>query len=192
METKEKIMQAMYQSIAKQGYEKTSLSQIAQQVSIQKPSLYYHFNSKEDLLLHTVSHYYKIMYKLDMEKVKSLTTPEDFRIFLRQLGQTALAEFEDDKELQLFYCEINLLTKRIPALDHLFLDLDKEHDLDYIYLFETGIKLGALPQNFDITLEIQSMIALHIGLSELLLYSVQADFTRVWNTYITRLLREVD
>ncbi len=57
-ETKAKIFQAMYQLMAEQGYEKTSTNQICDLVGVKKPTLYYYFKSKEDLLIEFINFYY--------------------------------------------------------------------------------------------------------------------------------------
>lgn len=47
--TKEKIFDSAYKLFAIHGYEGTSLSQIANEVGIKKPSIYAHFKSKEEI-----------------------------------------------------------------------------------------------------------------------------------------------
>ncbi|MDX2972432.1 TetR/AcrR family transcriptional regulator [Kribbella solani] len=49
-DTKGDIHRAAVQLFSTQGYEKTSLREIAEQVGITKASLYYHYSSKQDLL----------------------------------------------------------------------------------------------------------------------------------------------
>ncbi|MFB6724178.1 TetR/AcrR family transcriptional regulator [Kribbella sp. NPDC056345] len=49
-DTKAAIHQAALDLFSAQGYEKTSLREIAEQVGITKASLYYHYSSKQDLL----------------------------------------------------------------------------------------------------------------------------------------------
>lgn len=49
METKEKIIKAGREFFAKRGYEETTMTMIAEHVGIKKPSLYAHYNSKEDI-----------------------------------------------------------------------------------------------------------------------------------------------
>lgn len=46
----QKIMDAAFQLIAKQGYESTSIAQIAKEAGVSKGLLYNYFTSKEDLL----------------------------------------------------------------------------------------------------------------------------------------------
>jgi AcrR family transcriptional regulator len=49
-DTKTEIHRAATELFSTQGYEKTSLREIAEQVGITKASLYYHYSSKQDLL----------------------------------------------------------------------------------------------------------------------------------------------
>ncbi|MFJ7953198.1 TetR/AcrR family transcriptional regulator [Lysinibacillus sp. NPDC096418] len=48
--TKEDILNATYILIAEQGIQKASFAQIAKAVGISKPSIYYYFESKDDLI----------------------------------------------------------------------------------------------------------------------------------------------
>ena len=50
MSTKEKILETALTLFAKNGYDGTSVEQIAQYVGIKAPSLYKHFKGKEDIL----------------------------------------------------------------------------------------------------------------------------------------------
>uniref|UniRef100_UPI00403F2D4D TetR/AcrR family transcriptional regulator n=1 Tax=Niallia sp. XMNu-256 TaxID=3082444 RepID=UPI00403F2D4D len=52
MNTKDQIIEAAKCSFALHGYEGTTLSQIAKEVGIQKPSIYNHFKSKNELYLY--------------------------------------------------------------------------------------------------------------------------------------------
>jgi len=51
MSTKEQILKVSLKYFLTQGYDYTTLSQIADEIGIKKPSIYYHYKSKEDLLL---------------------------------------------------------------------------------------------------------------------------------------------
>ena len=50
MQTKEKILNAALSLFAENGYDGTSVEQIAELVGIKAPSLYKHFKGKEDIL----------------------------------------------------------------------------------------------------------------------------------------------
>lgn len=50
-QTREKIQQAAYQCVARYGFEKTTLDDIAREVNLNKASLYYYYKNKEDIFL---------------------------------------------------------------------------------------------------------------------------------------------
>ncbi|MDG4860735.1 TetR/AcrR family transcriptional regulator [Streptomyces sp. T-3] len=49
--TRQRIQDIALELFAEQGYEKTSLREIAEQLEVTKAALYYHFKTKEDILI---------------------------------------------------------------------------------------------------------------------------------------------
>ena len=49
--TKEKIQQAAFKCVARYGFEKTTLDDIAKEVGLNKASLYYYYKNKEEIFL---------------------------------------------------------------------------------------------------------------------------------------------
>lgn len=186
---KTKILEATFHLIAQQGYEKTSLSQIAQAVHIQKPSLYYHFKNKEDLFLSTTQTYYSNIFRQPLPN--TLDSREDFHTTLGNYGNDILNHFQHNRELQLFYAEVNLQSRRLPALSQL-LDLhDEEHHKEFIQFLELGQSLQALPQNLDLSIESQSIYALIFGLTEMMLYQIASQPNTIWENYVNRLISNI-
>jgi len=50
-DTRQRIQDVALELFAEQGYEKTSLREIAERLNVTKAALYYHFKSKEDILI---------------------------------------------------------------------------------------------------------------------------------------------
>ncbi|MER5970639.1 helix-turn-helix domain-containing protein [Streptomyces sp. NPDC002055] len=50
-DTRQRIQDVALELFAEQGYEKTSLREIAEQLDVTKAALYYHFKTKEDIVL---------------------------------------------------------------------------------------------------------------------------------------------
>jgi AcrR family transcriptional regulator len=55
-QTKDKILKTALQSFLTVGIDQTSLNSVADQIGIKKPSIYYHFKSKEDIINHCVNY----------------------------------------------------------------------------------------------------------------------------------------
>ncbi|OIK11338.1 hypothetical protein BIV60_18205 [Bacillus sp. MUM 116] len=95
--TKDKILEAALALFAKNGYEGTSLAEIAKTVGIQKPSIYNHFKSKEEIFLTIYEnillfHVQKI--KNIMDSIKELSAKEKLNQILTVTFQYYI-EFED-------------------------------------------------------------------------------------------------
>src|SRR5260370_19038070 len=56
-DTRARIQQVALQLFAEQGYEKTSLREIAERLDVTKAALYYYFKSKEDIVRSLVEDY---------------------------------------------------------------------------------------------------------------------------------------
>ena len=73
MDTKEKILEAALKLFARQGYQATSVGEIAQAVGIKAPSLYKHYESKQAILqailLHMEDSYSRQAAQLQMDGV---------------------------------------------------------------------------------------------------------------------------
>src|ERR1700755_21707 len=57
-DTRARIKQVAVELFTEQGYEKTSLREIAERLDVTKAALYYHFKSKEDIVASLVEDYF--------------------------------------------------------------------------------------------------------------------------------------
>lgn len=185
---KEKIMETMYQLVAKQGYDKSSLSQVAEGVSLRKPSLYYYFPSKEALFLETIDKYYQECYQPQPEMMEKLQTKEEFSDYFREFATKALQEFQADKTLQAFYFEVNLQSIRLPVVGEYFQERDRTCEKLLRKLLEKGVELSALSEDLNFSRELDTIFALLVGLSEMILYNMKVQALDVWEAYVQRLL----
>src|SRR6058998_1711357 len=56
--TRQRIQDVALELFAEQGYDKTSLREIAERLDVTKAALYYHFKSKEDIVASLVEDYF--------------------------------------------------------------------------------------------------------------------------------------
>ncbi|MFA6779344.1 MAG: TetR/AcrR family transcriptional regulator, partial [Paludibacteraceae bacterium] len=78
--TREEILKKATSLFLKNGYEQTSLTDIANAVGLQKPSLYSRFKSKEDIFRKVVEYYLVNMQKPD--KKFGTTTDKSMKEFI--------------------------------------------------------------------------------------------------------------
>ncbi|TMC09769.1 MAG: TetR family transcriptional regulator, partial [Chloroflexi bacterium] len=57
-DTRARIQAVALELFAQQGYDKTSLREIAERLGVTKAALYYHFKSKEDIVASLVADYF--------------------------------------------------------------------------------------------------------------------------------------
>ncbi len=63
METKENIVKTALELFLQNGYEKTSMNDIAREVGISKPAIYHHFKNKDELFHEVLSLFFEEMGK---------------------------------------------------------------------------------------------------------------------------------
>ena len=70
-DTRSRVQKVALELFAEQGYEKTSLREIAERLGVTKAALYYHFRSKEDIVhSFTDDHYARIDELIDWAKTQ--------------------------------------------------------------------------------------------------------------------------
>jgi len=80
MSKKEQILKEAVKIFAKKGYENTSLEEIAKEVGITKPAIYYHFKNKKEL-------YNQIF----IESFKNLKFENDLKDYIYKMGDFFIA-----------------------------------------------------------------------------------------------------
>lgn len=184
--TRQKIIDAMYHLIAEYGYDKASLSKLCDIVGITKPSIYYYFHSKEDILLAVHDSMY-ISTKSD-DDLCATTDKAAYRSQLLALGKKSIASFHDDVERHRVLAEIDLQSTRIPALAEHRTSLAQETSHSYRDVLAHGVELGALPKNLDIEAAAQFLYITMAGMSQTVANKDNLDEGAVWDWIVDTLL----
>ena len=85
-DTRSRIQEVALDLFVKQGYEKTSLREIAEQLGVTKAALYYHFKTKEEIVQSTVHDYLKGIDALVAWGKEQQATLETRREVVRRYG----------------------------------------------------------------------------------------------------------
>ncbi|MCP4762820.1 MAG: TetR/AcrR family transcriptional regulator [archaeon] len=180
-----KIMKSSYELFATHGYEKTSMSMIANNVKIKKASLYYYFSSKEELF-HEL--FKLIMNESELEKLYDSNSfnMENFREKLIRIGYKEIDYLEKDPLSGPLLLEYIQYSFRNPKFSERFDALSKNLKQEFIEIIKKGIDLGVLPKKIDIILnaDIFSMTidALIFDLS----YGLKMDAKKIWKETVDR------
>jgi AcrR family transcriptional regulator len=83
-DTRGRIQSVALELFAEQGYDKTSLREIAERLDVTKAALYYHFKSKEDIVTSLVEDYFAAMDELVAWGKTQPNTPESRAEVLRR------------------------------------------------------------------------------------------------------------
>src|SRR6204780_2119534 len=86
-DTRARIQEVALEMFAEQGYERTSLREIAERLGVTKAALYYHFKSKEDIVRSfTEDHFEQIDRLLDWAKDQPMTEATRRELLDRYVG----------------------------------------------------------------------------------------------------------
>ena len=115
MYTKEKILETALTLFAKNGYDGTSVEQIAQDVGIKAPSLYKHFKGKEDILNALIDIAEARYEKSFGSSKKIVTVPENIDGFIHEMMKRIRFTMSDPiiKKMRIFLVQEQFRSERL-------------------------------------------------------------------------------
>jgi AcrR family transcriptional regulator len=108
-DTRGRIQSVALELFAEQGYDKTSLREIAERLDVTKAALYYHFKSKEDIVTSLVEDYFTAMDELVTWGKTQPNTPESRAEVLRRYYSIVAGAGEVFRMLQHNQASVNSL-----------------------------------------------------------------------------------
>ncbi|GAA4990465.1 TetR/AcrR family transcriptional regulator [Actinopolymorpha pittospori] len=172
-DTRERIQQVALELFSTQGYEQTSLREVAERLRITRPALYYHFRTKEDILSSVLEDLGSSIEELVqwgqaqprtararrqiLHRIAGLLN-DQWRPLVRfsQVNQTAMKSHPDGARMQ----------ERMLALVSLLSDPDAEPAAQFeARLAVVALFMGTVPFLFDLGLtdEQRSAVALEVA-----------------------------
>jgi AcrR family transcriptional regulator len=145
IETREAIEAASVKLFAKQGIHATSVDDVARRAGISKGAIYWHYDSKEDLLLAVLARVrgaWRTIVLVDLEQAAS---PKDK---LRILFRNYLSFMTEHAEVSLFFQRIRLETS--PSIAPILSKFLSESAAVITGIIENGVKLHAFTRPKDI------------------------------------------
>lgn len=76
-DSRQEILRTAARLFQQRGYDATSMSDVATALNLSKGGLYHHFQSKDDILFHLMSHAMDITQEQVIDRVRALNDPEE-------------------------------------------------------------------------------------------------------------------
>ena len=142
MSTKEKILDAALTLFAQNGYEPTSMEQIASEVGIKAPSLYKHFKGKEDIF-NTLLDLAETRYEENFGSADNILIPESVEEFVSSTMNSISFTINDPliRKIRIFLVKEQFRNKRLADITtrHQILGLQKMYTKIVKVMMDKGL-----------------------------------------------------
>lgn len=183
-DTKNKIIDTMYKLVAQKGYDKTSIGQIAEEISIKKPSIYYYFKNKEEIFIEMINKFYSADWGTNILELEHIEDIFEYKNYLLNYGYNFIDACQNDLQFRKVYTEVNIQSNRIESVKQNVFEWEKKHE-DFIkYILEHGMKINAFEKNFDLEITKQMFVVFIQGIDNAIVYSMDIDCKVVWKKFI--------
>lgn len=168
--TKDKILESAYRLFSIYGYEGTSLSQIAKEVGIKKPSIYAHFTCKEEIFTTTLENNAKRL-SLYLDRSLNEVKGKNTEIVLSYLLTRMTDYFVNCKSAKGFWSSILFFPPKFlrEIIESKLSSLVLKVRISLEEIFEEGIRKGEIRER-DINYLIYSYLCLLQGNYGTILY----------------------
>lgn len=190
--TRKRILDTMLSLVSQRGYDKTSIKQIADAIGIQKASVYYYFNSKEDIFLELVSELYEFDYLQSYALLQANIDAHIFQEELLRFGDELIDSYFDNPDIRKVYAEIDLQTTRILALREITNSANEQFFKFLLDCMTHGIKIDVFSQDFNVLANAQLLYMVLVGLDAAILYDLPVNPKIVWHEAISKLFSGKD
>lgn len=171
-DTKEKIINAAKNLFSKYGYRAVSMSEIAKEVKITKPALYYHFKNKREIYLETIQKSFEaLLEKLDSPIKLKAGFEERFRALLTAYLEFSLKEKNPIQET----------LQKISRLDNQAMKFTQKLQHKIARKFEEIIKEGQTKKKILSNLSSKTISHLIIGIMDNSIIQKGFRKTKKWN-----------
>ncbi len=185
-DTKRKIIESMYTLISEKGYDKTSTNQICEAVGITKPTLYYHFKNKEDILLQMIQYFEENMIR-EAGDYTELDSPDKFINYLLEMGYYTITESIEDPSFQKAYADIVIQSGRIPAVKQKLDEITVSYENWLTGFVMQGQNLCVFSKQTSAQFLSKTIIIFIHGLEYEVQYQVEAPLQEAWREFVSML-----
>lgn len=187
--TTNQIIEAAFELFAEHGIERTSLSMIAGKVGITKPSIYYHFSTKEELVSRTYEYIFQ-NHHFGKYFQEEPVTSASFRETLYQGGLHMLPDGSKEHLASLrVLSEFMMLAERDELYRARLTDMQQEFLNGFHDLLLKGVELGTVASR-NVAYKAHMLALVIDNLSRCMMMKVVMDYQGVWGETVDSILLE--
>ncbi|MDD5807365.1 MAG: TetR/AcrR family transcriptional regulator [Eggerthellales bacterium] len=178
-QTRDRIIDLAYSAFAKNGYSKTSLQSIANELGITRPALYYHFASKEDLFIEV----YDSVESGTMTDPSAVIGADDEATFKRELEiyfRGIASGLRGDDERLRFVAASESVSTELPALRQRVAENNVKMLGNLEQIVRRGIELGAIDEATDPKAMAAYLSVIVFGVGDVMLRHGVVDLDSLW------------
>lgn len=187
--TSNQLIEAAFELFSEHGLEKTSLGMIAKKVGMTKPSIYYHFSTKEELISQVFEYIFRDHYFSSYFQSDSIV--KDNFVQTLYLGGLNMMPGHDKEHYAVLRVlnEFAILSEREKLYRERLTDLHQEFLNGFRNLLLIGADLGIVsPRNIDFKAHILALVIDNI--SRCILMNFEMDYQGVWKEAVNSILNE--
>jgi AcrR family transcriptional regulator len=188
-ETRQRIIQAALEAFMHHGYHGTTMDDVAAQSGTSKGTLYWYFESKEDLLETAVRELFAGAF--GEEALSELDTYTSASDKLRALGQSMIAFMHEVQELVALFLEFWASSPQRDHVADLWMDLLVEYKDTVTTIIEVGIETGEF-RSVDAEALVWALLSTYDGLAIYWMFEPTLDLQYIHEIYLETVLRGLE
>jgi AcrR family transcriptional regulator len=187
--TSNQIIEAAFGLFAEHGLEKTSLGMISRQVGITKPSIYYHFSTKEELISKTYDHIFRGHDFAAYFQMDSITRDNIVEILYQGGLKMMPGDNEEHNAVLRVLSEFTMLAERDALYRERLVHMNQQFLNGFRELLLQGVELGIVsPRNIDFKAHMLAMVIDNI--SRCIMMKFEMDYCGIWQEAVNSMLVE--
>ncbi|MCL2166808.1 MAG: TetR/AcrR family transcriptional regulator [Clostridiales bacterium] len=165
--TKERIFDAFIEMTSLMGYENVTVREIAKKIGINAASIYYHYESKEQILAHVYEYYsaYYFENRKPVDEMKKMIETADAEEFIFAMTRNFVSD--DQKKTYRMTLITRIIYMRLfqdAAANRMFNENNKSEREYIVEIVQHGMQVGRIQADFDVeifaSVLLNSMIAM--------------------------------
>lgn len=189
-QTYKQIIETAFSMFSEKGFDQTSMANIAAEVGITKPAVYYYFKSKDDLI--------KGLFDIIAKEIQSITSIDlkemndtDLRTILYSLGKKAISLQKQNLQFNQLFNQYLLLASRDSYYSEKITEIQQKFFKTFYDLFKYAVKMKAIKDE-NILIKSQLLGLVFDNITNFILTDTKLDFDLVWREAVDNTLRGIE